>query len=498
MNDEQKYKKALEKIREGLQPLSDGAKIYGVTRAFLEEVFPELKENEDKRMWELIKKYAHYNISDITLDADHITREQLESWLEKQGQEPKKVSIWKHWKNGIAGNGDGKPIFLIKTGYTYSLSSCLSFECDYIELSELDNLLIEKQVEKKAIDKVEPKFREGDWIVYNNDVCQIVKREEGCNKLVTKFGIEKELVNERNLSTARLWTIQDAKDGDVLACGDKVTDCPFIFHNLTEKQNPRSYCGIDTLGEFQVNDENGGFWCYSNEVRPATKEQRDLLFSEMKEAGYEWNPDKKELKKIEDEIEIPFGAKDSELQEVTYYIPKGFHAEIDDDKVVIKKGEKPAEWSEEDERIRKALVRFHKSTIDVDGIKGEEIVAWLEKQSGCFAIWKKNTTDNKPTLNHSVLMKSIHGIAEGEWNGKEWIQYKWSCKVKDSDVLYWMDLHELEKQGEQKSPWSEDDERIVTALMEGFRYHQLFNPKFGEVPNAEIISWIKSLKERLS
>lgn len=41
---------------------------------------------------------------------------------------------------------------------------------------------------------------------------------------------------------------------------------------------------------------------------------------------------------IEDEIEIPFGAKDSELQEETYYIPKGFHAEIDGDKVVIKKG----------------------------------------------------------------------------------------------------------------------------------------------------------------
>lgn len=99
----------------------------------------------------------------------------------------------------------------------------------------------------------------------------------------------------------------------------------------------------------------------------------------------------------------------------------------------------------EDERIRKALVRFHKSTIDVDGIKGEDIVAWLEKQSGCFAMWKKNIIDNKPTLNHSVLMKSIHGMAEGEWNGKEWIQYKWSCKVKDSDVLYWMDLHELEK-----------------------------------------------------
>ena len=64
--------------------------------------------------------------------------------------------------------------------------------------------------------------------------------------------------------------------------------------------------------------------------------------------------------------------------------------------------------------------------------------------------------------------------------------------ITNRDVLAW-----LEKQGKHKPTWSEDDERIITALMEGFRYHQLFNPRFGEVPNAEIIDWIKSLKERL-
>ena len=31
---------------------------------------------------------------------------------------------------------------------------------------------------------------------------------------------------------------------------------------------------------------------------PATKEQRDFLFQKMKEEGYEWDPVKKELKKI--------------------------------------------------------------------------------------------------------------------------------------------------------------------------------------------------------
>lgn len=67
----------------------------------------------------------------------------MQKKLEKKGQEQTKVSIWKHWKGGLAGNNEGKPIYLIKDG-TYTLSSYLSFECDYIELSELDNLMIEK------------------------------------------------------------------------------------------------------------------------------------------------------------------------------------------------------------------------------------------------------------------------------------------------------------------------------------------------------------------
>lgn len=33
-----------------------------------------------------------------------------------------------------------------------------------------------------------------------------------------------------------------------------------------------------------------------NNTKPATKEQRDLLFAKIKEAGYEWGAEKKELK----------------------------------------------------------------------------------------------------------------------------------------------------------------------------------------------------------
>lgn len=198
----------------------------------------------------------------------------------------------------------------------------------------------------------------------------------------------------------------------------------------------------------------------------------------------------------------------------------------------------------EDEKIRKALVRFHKSTIDIDGIKGADILAWLEKQGessdqihywteeeiepiisdylrgaehyggmigrlkclkpkslekqggnpasininkmvmkysqtkdgdfgipvncmirayrqgltdaistlnlekqgNCSIKWQKNTLYNKPAINHSVLMKTTQGIAEGEWQGEHWLQYRWSWTLKDSDVLAWMELSDLDEQ----------------------------------------------------
>ena len=142
----------------------------------------------------------------------------------------------------------------------------------------------------------QPKFKVGDWIVDNcNNVWQVVEVSNNFYRLKNINESESlpkiKWVNE----TFHLWSVKDAKDGDVLACGDKVTDCPFIFHNLTEELNPRSYCGVNTLHHFQDNDENGGFWCKSDEVRPATKEQRDFLFQKMKEEGYKWDVDAKKL-----------------------------------------------------------------------------------------------------------------------------------------------------------------------------------------------------------
>lgn len=230
--------------------------------------------------------------------------EKIAKWiafLEKQGT-PNQTSIWKHWKDGICGNGEGEPIYLIKVGNTYSLSSCLGFECDYIELSELDKLLSEKQSEQKPANKVEPKFHEGEWVVFNNrhDSVYQVEKIENYEYTLRHFLGGSMPLSFSHEDMIRAWTVKDVRDGDVLTDGDY----PCLFKSINEGNGMFVYCGINGCRNFvtKADGEDNILWDDEPEnYCPATKEQRDTLFAKMKEAGYEWDIEKKELKKIEDE-----------------------------------------------------------------------------------------------------------------------------------------------------------------------------------------------------
>lgn len=131
-------------------------------RYVLETLFPELLELRG----EIIRKKLVDLLYKVYANTNYITGTELDeavSLLKKQGgQGPKKVSIWKHWKDGIAGGPEDEQIFLIKIGRVYSISSCLGCECDYIELSELDGLMREEKQGK-------PKWTEEDD--YNVQCC---------------------------------------------------------------------------------------------------------------------------------------------------------------------------------------------------------------------------------------------------------------------------------------------------------------------------------------
>ena len=162
----------------------------------------------------------------------------------------------------------------------------------------LRDALKEQGLEYKEGEIVEiqkPKFKVGDWVVWQNKCYKV--NYNGCGY---------ELIDQNDLSTsleygtvdesAHLWTIQDAKDGDVLVNGSNI----FIFHFI-KATRLMGYCHVNTDDGRFYNDigKNECFCLIDAVVTPATNAQRDILFQKMKEAVYEWDADKKELKKIE-------------------------------------------------------------------------------------------------------------------------------------------------------------------------------------------------------
>lgn len=145
---------------------------------------------------------------------------------------------------------------------------------------------------------VEHDFKVGDWIVRGEGFVY----EPSLITEIRDYYICELLNGERVTYTSNdvhknfhLWTIADAKDGDVLATGNIIC----IFKKLDKDGyyiiSPCIYTVKDGLEVIDDEDDTIG----SCGFKPATKEDRELLFRKMKEAGYEWDADKKELRKIQ-------------------------------------------------------------------------------------------------------------------------------------------------------------------------------------------------------
>ena len=160
-----------------------------------------------------------------------------------------------------------------------------------------------KKIEQKPADRVEPKFNVGNWyqctkdffgkgVTFDKDTAYYCAKE-GC--LQDEYGCHIAIVKDL-YDNFKLWTIQDAKPGDVLVDEDNNIG---IYKEIEDNWwNSYIYLGCNNClygpGIGGIGGTHG-----QNSIKPATKEQCDLLFSKMKEAGYEWDVDKKEFKKIE-------------------------------------------------------------------------------------------------------------------------------------------------------------------------------------------------------
>lgn len=176
-----------------------------------------------------------------------------------------------------------------------------------LHVVDLDSITSDPSSDWKPTDKVEPKFRVGDWVVqrdlsdfYNGDkFAQITNIDDEGNYWLDC----RTWVTGREI---RLWTIHDAKNGDVLVSpyqigGVEDKEDIFIFKCIGNRGYIDNcieyYCNVDE-GEFFVN-KTSYMGTTSYPLYPATEEQRDLLFAKMKKAGYEWDDEKKQILRID-------------------------------------------------------------------------------------------------------------------------------------------------------------------------------------------------------
>ncbi len=159
-------------------------------------------------------------------------------------------------------------------------------------------------IDTNTNNNTEPKFKVGNWIIDNKGNVAHINEVRKDSYETLRYYIEWAngiitdplpcLVDDE----FHLWTIQDAKDGDVLYYKNNGIEYIVMNKGINESSNIDSYFRYNSLCGFGI-DIPSVLSAKYDSITPATKEQCNFLFQKMKDAGYEWDAEKKELKKIE-------------------------------------------------------------------------------------------------------------------------------------------------------------------------------------------------------
>ena len=299
----EKYEMALEGIQEILSSGQDSIKMPQL-QLRLQGIFPELRGDEDEKIRKALVRFHK-----STIDIDGIKGADILAWLEKQGDnnnqnwKPSKeqINALEHFVRSIGESGYTSPYddntnllnSLINDLYKLEKQgeqkpTVLDFKASNFYVSKVDGKI--HDITYNSTDKLEPKFKVGDFIV--NDYCmgRVIEITNDAYLLDTEQGIP--FSCEHNV---HLWTIADAKEGNILA--GKIDGDNYILIFKTIKDG-----WIETYGHY-YNAVNrfcvpSQLFCrsYQGTFTPATEEQRDTLIKAMTDAGYQWDAEKKELK----------------------------------------------------------------------------------------------------------------------------------------------------------------------------------------------------------
>ena len=350
-------------------------------------------------------------------------------WLEKHGEQKPQVNsaleVWKNMRLEVYQQASGN-----RHEPNYSDDNSKMFS-----LNDIDEIF-EKISEQKSDNKVEPMFKIGDWVV--SEITGSVYQIKNCIESLSNHKYGYILTNGDYISSYvdkhyHLWSINDAKEGDVLVHND----CTFIFMRI-EKGIVKGLCPelCDSILNFGEPE-------YDNDYQPATKEQRDLLFQKMKEEGYEWDENKKELKKIEQK----------------------------------------SRWSEEDDAYKLFAISAVKDYYDGENPLHKNLVDWLKSL--------KDRVQPQPKQEWSE--KDEHR-AEDTIYFLNTAKAHYASTVEIEACVDWLISLKDRVQPQSQPVWSEEDDYNVRCWIAKAEF-DIANGCLGR--NKELIDWLKSLKQRI-
>ena len=278
-----KYEQALSKAREFCKRW-DCIDANGSSLAIdeLKEIFPELKvSNSENIRKDLIKWIEEF--PDMVWRGHQ--KKDIIAWLENQC-ETKQVTDFsnlKTWKLIV------DAILTKENGIGQYLDSARTETLAKELLERFGNIQ-----QKYFAPNVKPKFKIGDWIVFNGFTLLVNEVVQGYYKTISIGGICNSYDWDID-NIARLWTIKDAKDGDVLSSRHNQ---PFIYNGKFDDSLVGGYCGLQFSNLGFIVSTYMCRWTDNKDIKPATIEQREYLFAKMKSAGYIWDVEKKVLNKV--------------------------------------------------------------------------------------------------------------------------------------------------------------------------------------------------------
>lgn len=344
MDYEQRYNEALDRAKK-LKETCDSTAVIG----WCEHIFPELKESEGEKLRKEMLQIAKESEDSFYMVLTPKKKETLITLLEKQGEqksmkvyrvenEAEQKGLWRKFDGTYEPLfdmlTDGKckdlpmedsPIYreggkkwfasapsketlqkwfskkdleeLVSKGFTISEFEVVGYKkvSDFEYIFTRDNIINRNYLEvsdiypeqKDFAPKVGPKFKAGDWVVFNGLTLYINEVVKGYYRTISKGGIPNSYDWDID-NAARLWSIEDAKDGDILSY---VPDEGFlwimIYWSLYKPYDGHvHYHALLANGDFS----DKGTCCIDIDyLKPATKEQRGQLEEAMANAGYKWN-----------------------------------------------------------------------------------------------------------------------------------------------------------------------------------------------------------------